>query len=275
MATFSYTNLFSAGTPAVATQVNTNFNDVRTFAQGISTGTNIDGSAISEAKIATGAVSETKLATGSVTYSKLASSATQFLAPVGSITMYTGTTAPAGWLLCDGVTSTAGYTTLASMVGATTPNLQGRFPIGDNATLTLKGTGGSLTITQANLPSHTHTFAATLGHTVNEAAHSHIINSTDISHQHYNAAEGTTATAHTHNDTGNAGSINTGAGQTTGTDTTDGMTAGESHSHTSQGAVTGLTVNDHNLSGTTNGGTGSGTDYYPPYYVVNYIIKHD
>jgi hypothetical protein len=25
----------------------------------------------------------------------------------------------------------------------------------------------------------------------------------------------------------------------------------------------------------TSNATGSGTDYYPPYYVVNYIIKHD
>ena len=260
MATFSYTNLFTAGTPAVATQVNTNFNDVKTFAQGISTGTNIDSSAISEAKIANNAVS----------YAKLGSSVTQFLAPVGSITMYTGTTAPAGWLLCDGVTSTAGYTTLASLVGATTPNLQGRFPIGDNATLTLKGTGGSLTISEANLPSHTHTFAATLGHTVNDPSHGHGVTSTESAHLHDDTREGS-ATTHNHNTDGTAGSVGTGGG-TFGSDTTG--LAG-SHYHNTNAAFTGISVNNHDLSGTTNGGTGGGTDYYPPFYVVNYIIKHD
>ena len=240
MGTLNIPHSFTNGYVANANEVNTNFQNVKTFAE---------------------------------TQVLQADTKTVFLAPVGSITMYTGASAPAGWLLCDGVTSTASYPALAALVGATTPNLQSRFPIGMGA-LAVKSTGGSATITEANLPSHTHTFSATLGHTVNEAPHGHIINSTDIAHTHSNAAEGTTATAHTHNDTGNAGSINTGAGQTTGSDQTDGMNIYSFHSHTLQGAVTGLTVNDHNLSGTT-GGTGSGNAYYQPYYVVNFIIKHD
>jgi microcystin-dependent protein len=256
MATLNIPNSFTNGYVANANEVNANFQSVKTFA---------------ETQVLQ---SDTK---------------TVFLAPVGSITMYTGASAPAGWLLCDGVASTASYPALAALVGATTPNLQSRFPIGMGA-LAVKSTGGSATITQANLPSHTHTFSATstgmsanatLGHTVNDPSHGHIINSTDISHIHYNAAEGTTSTAHTHNDSGNAGSINTGSGQTTGTDTTDGMTAGEFHSHTGQAATTGISVNNHDVShthdvsGTTNGGTGGGTAYYQPYYVVNFIIKHD
>ena len=170
--------------------------------------------------------------------------------------------------------------------------MKGRFPIGDNASLNLLGTGGSLTIAEGNLPSHSHTFSATsgamnqnatLGHGVNETAHNHggTTQSQNIAHIHYNAAEGTTATAHTHNDSGNAGSINTGAGQTTGTDTTDGMTSNENHSHVIDAGLTNITVNNHDVShthsvsGTTGTGSGSGTDYYPPYLVVNYIIKHD
>jgi microcystin-dependent protein len=230
-----------------------------------------------------------RLKDSGVTLAKLAAAVANALVPVGTIAAYAGVTAPTGWLLCNG-TSTTGYTSLAALVGATTPDMRGRFAIGDNATLTLLGTGGSLKVTEANLPSHSHTFSATsgamsanatLGHTVNDPSHGHIINSTDISHIHYNAAEGTTSTAHTHNDSGNAGSINTGSGQTTGTDTTDGMTAGESHSHTGQAATTGISVNAHDVShthtvsGTTGTGSGSGTDYYPPHLVVNYIIKHD
>jgi microcystin-dependent protein len=276
MATFSYTNLFTAGTPAVATQVNTNFNDVRTFAQGISTGTNIDASAISEAKIANNAV----------TYSKLAPSATQFLAPVGSITMYTGVTAPAGWLLCDGVTSTAGYTTLASLVGATTPNLQGRFPIGDNGTLALNGTGGSLTIGTNNLPLHAHNNTATWTQgvtttSVSQNPHSHSgTANTNGSHLHDDTREGTTGTAavsHSHNEDGTAGSIGAGGGDF-GSDVTN--NAGD-HSHSlsisSENAnITGVSVT---MAGTVTMSNGNNTttasDYYPPYYVVNYIIKHD
>jgi microcystin-dependent protein len=275
MATFSYTNLFTAGTPAVASQVNTNFNDVKTFAQGISTGTNIDASAISEAKIANNAV----------TYSKLGPSATQFLAPVGSITMYTGVTAPAGWLLCDGVTSTAGYTVLASLVGATTPNLQGRFPIGDNGSLALNGTGGSLTIGANNLPLHAHNNTATWAQgassvSIFQSGHSHTgTTNPDGTHLHDDTREGTTGTAavsHSHNEDGTAGSIGAGGGDF-GSDVTN--NAG-SHSHSfttsSENASISASVT---MAGTVTMSNGNNTttasDYYPPYYVVNYIIKHD
>jgi microcystin-dependent protein len=247
MATLNIPNSFTNGYVANANEVNANFQSVKTFA---------------ETQVLQ---SDTK---------------TVFLAPVGSITMYTGASAPAGWLLCDGVSSTASYPALAALVGATTPNLQSRFPIGMGA-LAVKSTGGSATIAEANLPSHTHSFGATLGHTVNDPGHTHgdpIVGSTgftDIAHIHSNAAEGTTSTSHTHNDSGNAGSINTGSGQTTGYDTTDGMTSTTTHLHTIPSATTGLSVNNHILSGTTSGGTGGGTAYYQPYYVVNFIIKHD
>jgi microcystin-dependent protein len=44
--------------------------------------------------------------------------------------------------------------------------------------------------------------------------------------------------------------------------------------------TTGITVANHDVSHThsvsgTTGSTGSGTAYYQPYLVVNYIIKHD
>ena len=46
--------------------------------------------------------------------------------PVGTIVAYYGTTAPSGWLICDG-RSCAG-TALASLIGKTsTPDLRGRF----------------------------------------------------------------------------------------------------------------------------------------------------
>jgi microcystin-dependent protein len=239
--------------------------------------------------IADGAVTSGKILNGTIVLADLAAALQAFLVPVGTIAMWGSASAPTGWLLCDG-TSTTGYTSLAALVGATTPDMRGRFPIGDNATLTLLGTGGSLTIAEGNLPSHSHTFSATSGamnqnatpsHTVVDPQHSHTVGFTDIAHTHSNAAEGTTSTSHTHNDSGNAGSINTGSGQTTGTDTTDGMNEYSSHSHSLANALTGISVNAHDIahthtvSGTTGTGSGSGTDYYPPHLVVNYIIKHD
>ena len=85
--------------------------------------------------------------------------------PVGTIIMYGGTTAPTGWLLCNGQ-STTGYTTLAALVGATVPDLMGRAPIGygDSADsgITTRSTIGAkvgveeVTLDTTQIPSHAH-----------------------------------------------------------------------------------------------------------------------
>lgn len=62
MATLNITNTFINGTPAVATEVNTNFNDVKTFVEALAAGTNIDDGAITYAKLATAV--QNLLATG-------------------------------------------------------------------------------------------------------------------------------------------------------------------------------------------------------------------
>lgn len=73
MATLNIPNSFTNGTPAIASEVNANFNAVKTFAEGLSDGNNIDSSAITTAKLADGAVIESKIGTGAVTQAKLAS----------------------------------------------------------------------------------------------------------------------------------------------------------------------------------------------------------
>jgi len=85
--------------------------------------------------------------------------------PVGTIVMYGGTTAPTGWLLCNGQ-STTGYTALAALVGATVPDLMGRAPIGygDSADsgITTRSTIGAkvgveeVTLDTTQIPSHAH-----------------------------------------------------------------------------------------------------------------------
>ena len=119
------------------------------------TAAKIAANAVGASEIATGAVGSDELASTSVTLAKLATAVANALVPVGTIAMYGGASAPTGWLLCDG-TSTTGYTALAAIVGGTTPDLRGRFALGDNASLTLLATGGSTTIGTNNLPSHSH-----------------------------------------------------------------------------------------------------------------------
>ena len=90
------------------------------------------------------------------------------LLPVGSIQMYMGTTAPAGWLICDGATfSAATYPALNTLLGGNiVPDFSGRMPIGvgNNGTQgginhALGGFGGEENhrLTVNELASHSHT----------------------------------------------------------------------------------------------------------------------
>lgn len=216
---------------------------------------------VATAGIADSAVTSAKIADGTIVLADLAAALQAFLVPVGTIAMYGGASAPTGWLLCDG-TSTTGYTALAAIVGANTPDLRGRFAIGDNASLTLLGTGGSATIAEANLPSHTHTFSATSG-----SSTTGITLSTTGAHVHTINGEGFVA---------NVQDVLNGDGQrvlesdlSTSASTEDTASAGN-HTHTVTDSG-----HTHSVSGTTGNGSGSGTAYYQPYLVVNYIIKHD
>ena len=56
MATLTIPNTFTNGTPAVATEVVENFNNVKVFAEALAAGTNIDDGAITYAKLAAAAV---------------------------------------------------------------------------------------------------------------------------------------------------------------------------------------------------------------------------
>jgi microcystin-dependent protein len=284
-----------------------------------------------------GQVATAGIADNAVTLGKLATALQAFLVPVGTISAYAGATAPTGYLLCDG-TSTTGYTALAALVGATTPDMRGRFPIGDNSTLNLLGTGGSTTIAEGNLPSHTHTVSGTSdgmnqnstpSHTVTDPGHNHTQNShnhTQDAHNHTQNAHNHTQDAHNHTQDAhdhttnsvqtfsttahlhdnadyfaaavNGGSVTSGGNvsifsatatnqATTATNqattATNQVTTATNQANTATNIAntTGITVAAHNIahthtfSATTNGGTGTGTAYFQPYLVVNYIIKHD
>lgn len=237
---------------------------------------------VDTASIADNAVTSAKIAANTVAAGDIADAFKKLVCPVGTITAFGGTTAPTGWLLCNGGAINGSYTELIALVGANTPDMRGRFPLGDNATLTLLGTGGSLTITNANLPAHDHTFSATTGgqsqthtHTVtlSESPHTH----TQDSHSHTTQAT-VSASSGAHNNTTDYVAAGTNGAATTPTIaslTTATPAINSASTNVSVSSVSNASQDHtHSVSGTT-GITGSLQDYYQPYLVVNYIIKHD
>jgi microcystin-dependent protein len=135
---------------------------------------------VTATQIAANAVDTSEIKDAAVTLAKLASAVQNLLVPVGTISAYAGATAPTGWLLCNG-TSTSGYTSLAALVGATTPDLRGHVLVGkgsapfDGALLTKFGSTTSTAPHTHDLGTHTHTTAHTHGGYSgdNDADHTH------------------------------------------------------------------------------------------------------
>lgn len=86
--------------------------------------------------------------------------------PTGCIMGWPSASPPAGWLLCNGQ-STTGFPSLAAIVGATVPDYTGRFLVGagvttpSNTNRALNATGGAdqVSLTVAQLASHDHGIA--------------------------------------------------------------------------------------------------------------------
>ena len=172
--------------------------------------------------------------------------------PCGAIIPWAGSVAPANYLLCDGsAVSRTTYASLFGLVGTTygagdgsttfnVPDLRGRIPVGKNGGSfgTLGSTGGveSVTLTEAQMPSHTHI--------QNSHNHSHrqwIFNGAGASGYHYGFGYSTGGAPNDSGAASGSGEVQYGNFATTATN----QNAGGGQSHT-------------NLQ---------------PYQVVNYIIK--
>lgn len=146
---------------------------------------------------------------------------------------------------------------------------------------TLGATGGTETntISEANLPAHTHGMNS----------HTHSFSATTSSggeHTHtFSGTTGNNSVSHTHNISASTLSVAlTGAGTSiyvaSGTTTT--TTQSDNHTHTYSGTTSGISVNhSHTVSGTSGaasgntGSTGSGTaiSNLPPAYLGSWLIK--
>lgn len=186
--------------------------------------------------------------------------------PTGVIVMWSGTTAPAGWALCDGTNGT--------------PNLKDRFVLGWGARAV--GTAGgeenvTLTGAQSGVPVHTHTMQTA------NAPHSHSINRNHWYHNHYVNPNGN----HGHNldyqqDVA-LGSPNgkrvTGAGAINNAATTQNGNHDHWTNHafgTANDLVPSETANashSHTINGNTPQNAAQAHNNMPPYYVLAYIIK--
>lgn len=147
--------------------------------------------------------------------------------PVGSIIMFGGTTIPDGWNICDGTNGT--------------PNLIGSFI---KAGTTNGETGGQteITLTEENLPAHTHTASGTL--TTEEAG----------SHTH------TVGYARTYASSSSRGGYASNMASTGQTATTS-----ESGGHTHTVDASGITLSSV--------GSGEPLTWEPKYYSLIFIMK--
>jgi microcystin-dependent protein len=166
--------------------------------------------------------------------------------PAGVVSAFAGSSAPSGYVMCDGSQlSRETFSSLFSVIGTTygngngtttfnVPNLKGRVPAGLDAfqtefsSLGLTGGAKQHTLTTNEMPSHTHTqnSHSHTGSADSGGSHNHTASSAAAgSHNH--TASTATAGAHDHDNIASSGShdhsYNTGNNVSRGTGTVSGL----------------------------------------------------
>lgn len=250
-------------------------------------------SSVGTAELVNACVTVDKLADGSVSAAKLNANLTTQLLPSGMIAPFAGSSAPTGWLLCQGQALNAvanpEYAGLWGAIGTTyggtgqsdflLPDMSDRVPVGKSSNapfnaLNNKGGVTSVTLTSAEsgLPAHGH--LTTVGgqnanitidsggshsHTITDPGHSHNIKSRSNSNvlSPWDAAL-----------TGSNLGLNAAVVQSAGTGIS--INDGGSHAHN-------ITQTNHTHTVTVNNNTAanaaSAHTNLQPYITLNYIIK--
>lgn len=236
-------------------------------------------------------VTTAKLADRSVTAQKLDASINFF--PTGGIVMWSGSTTnvPGGWVLCDGTNGT--------------PDLRDRFIVGAGRNYAPNAIGGvdSITLSEGQMPSHTHSMGSAGDHghsgsTSGDGSHSHSGTTSGQSANHYHTANTSPGGGHAHylgRDSGNQ-NVNTQSSRyalatsnSVGVDATQGagdhahylQTGGVNTDHThvvnvsggghSHGiSINGVGGHTHSLSSS---GANQPIENRPPYYALCFIMK--
>lgn len=201
--------------------------------------------------------------------------------PTGTTWQYAGSSAPSGWLLCDGTNyqkaDYAALWTLLSAHGATyevdadtfkVPDMRGRFALGAGSGYSVGEVGGEAehTLTSAEMPSHTHA----------NSEHAHVI----APHSHTTQPHTHVQDQHRHQIFKDDASSGLGGGLPAGGFSLVADSASFSSYETATNQNATVTVNSGGTSATNPNSVdilpSGGDDPHnnmPPYHALNFIIK--
>ena len=217
---------------------------------------NLQSGTVADARIPN--LNASKITAGTLADARLSNSS---LFVTGMIMMYTGSTAPSGWAICNGSNGT--------------PDLRDRFIVGAGSAYSVNNTGGanSVTLTESQIPSHNHTFSGS-------TSHSHTINN------HTHSFSGSGSNTHSHNITTTGGDDHNDSVRRTQSgrnDTNFGLHTMSTNDATISISISGNTGNPSDrgtnsqtisISGNTgNKGGGGSHENRPPYYALMFIMK--
>ena len=172
--------------------------------------------------------------------------------------MYTGSTAPSGWAICNGQNGT--------------PDLRDRFIVGAGSAYSVNNTGGanSVTLTEAQMPSHNHSFSGS-------SSHSHTVNN------HSHSFSGSGSNTHSHGIPRGQGGADADITPYVADDTVENIQSSFSSDSTSitinvsgttGGSSPGTNSQTVSISGNTGSkGSGNSHENRPPYYALMFIMK--